>query len=512
MGAYRSVPLVEKASNDGEGNGVAYGVSEMQGWRVTMEDAWTCLPYLDESTSMFAVFDGHGGQEVAQFCSKKLANFIKDSEGYKNGDLRKSLDDAFRSIDQSILDEETIKELKELAGDRDEDDDDEETAMLSEEATMPIEELLKRMKQGANAEAFEKLVASNGNGRFGDEESDEDDEDSDDDVDDEEDNEVEENVDSKVKEESEEEKSEGKSSDKEIETKQNETKEKKEPTGEEEGQTKTEDTKKDAESREEKDEKEENVEEEDEEAEEEEEEEEEEEDDVEGGDDDDDDIGAPESDEVGKDSGTTAIVALKRGDQLVVANVGDSRCVLCRGKKAVDMSKDHKPEDESETERITKAGGKITGDGRVNGGLNLSRAIGDHNYKNNEKLSPHEQVITAVPDVEEITLTKDDQFMIIACDGIWNIMTSQEAVDFVSKKLEEQKKAGKICLSKICEEIFDECLAPDTSGDGSGCDNMSCIVILLNEEIIKNVPRKRVSEEVTPDTDENPAKRQKVDE
>lgn len=69
-------------------------------------------------------------------------------------------------------------------------------------------------------------------------------------------------------------------------------------------------------------------------------------------------------------------MALKRGDQLVVANVGDSRCVLCRGKKAVDMSVDHKPEDEGETARITKAGGKITGDGRVNGGLNLSRAIG----------------------------------------------------------------------------------------------------------------------------------------
>ena len=69
-------------------------------------------------------------------------------------------------------------------------------------------------------------------------------------------------------------------------------------------------------------------------------------------------------------------MALKRGDQLVVANVGDSRCVLCRGEKAFDMSVDHKPEDETETERITKAGGKITSDGRVNGGLNLSRAIG----------------------------------------------------------------------------------------------------------------------------------------
>ena len=80
--------------------------------------------------------------------------------------------------------------------------------------------------------------------------------------------------------------------------------------------------------------------------------------------------------QVGKDSGTTAIVALLRGNRLVVANVGDSRCVLCRGKKAVDMSLDHKPEEECETERIKKAGGKITGDGRVNGGLNLSRAIG----------------------------------------------------------------------------------------------------------------------------------------
>lgn len=69
-------------------------------------------------------------------------------------------------------------------------------------------------------------------------------------------------------------------------------------------------------------------------------------------------------------------MALIRENQLTVANVGDSRCVLCRGKTAVDMSKDHKPEDQIELDRITKAGGKITHDGRVNGGLNLSRAIG----------------------------------------------------------------------------------------------------------------------------------------
>lgn len=61
-----------------------------------------------------------------------------------------------------------------------------------------------------------------------------------------------------------------------------------------------------------------------------------------------------------------------------MANAGDSRCVVSEGGKAVDMSYDHKPEDELELARIKNAGGKVTMDGRVNGGLNLSRAIGRH--------------------------------------------------------------------------------------------------------------------------------------
>ena len=59
-----------------------------------------------------------------------------------------------------------------------------------------------------------------------------------------------------------------------------------------------------------------------------------------------------------------------------MANVGDSRCILCRSGKALDLSFDHKPETDSERERIEGAGGKVTDDGRVNGGLNLSRALG----------------------------------------------------------------------------------------------------------------------------------------
>ena len=70
-------------------------------------------------------------------------------------------------------------------------------------------------------------------------------------------------------------------------------------------------------------------------------------------------------------------MALLRGKDLYVANAGDSRCVVSREGKAVDMSVDHKPEDDLERTRIEKAGGRVTADGRVNGGLNLSRAIGE---------------------------------------------------------------------------------------------------------------------------------------
>ncbi len=79
----------------------------------------------------------------------------------------------------------------------------------------------------------------------------------------------------------------------------------------------------------------------------------------------------------GVDSGCTAVVALLQGKQLYVSNAGDSRCVVCRAGKAIDMSLDHKPEDQPERTRIEKAGGHVTKEGRVNGGLNLSRALGN---------------------------------------------------------------------------------------------------------------------------------------
>lgn len=80
---------------------------------------------------------------------------------------------------------------------------------------------------------------------------------------------------------------------------------------------------------------------------------------------------------VGKDSGTTAVVALVHKNKLYVANAGDSRCILCRNGKVVEMSKDHSPDVEDERNRIEAAGSKICKEGRINGGINLTRAIGN---------------------------------------------------------------------------------------------------------------------------------------
>lgn len=79
-------------------------------------------------------------------------------------------------------------------------------------------------------------------------------------------------------------------------------------------------------------------------------------------------------------TGCTACVVLITPTKIYTANAGDSRAVLCRKGHALPLSSDHKPENEIERKRIQAAGGDIV-NGRVNGGLNLSRSFGDFNYK-----------------------------------------------------------------------------------------------------------------------------------
>ncbi|GKY91269.1 hypothetical protein MPSEU_000099400 [Mayamaea pseudoterrestris] len=98
-------------------------------------------------------------------------------------------------------------------------------------------------------------------------------------------------------------------------------------------------------------------------------------------------------------AGATAVVTVMLGNQLTVANAGDSRAILCRSGEAYALTMDHKPMQDRELTRIRNAGGFVNNFGRVNGNLNLSRSIGDLKYKQVPGLSPAEQMITAEPDI-----------------------------------------------------------------------------------------------------------------
>lgn len=89
------------------------------------------------------------------------------------------------------------------------------------------------------------------------------------------------------------------------------------------------------------------------------------------------------------------------------------------------------------------------------GNLNLSRSLGDLEYKQNRKLPPADQMITAFPEVM-IEDLNGSSFMVVACDGIWDCMTNQEICDFINSRLK-----SKVSLKQIVEEIMDTCLATD---------------------------------------------------
>ncbi|KAK4038433.1 phosphatase 2C-like domain-containing protein [Parachaetomium inaequale] len=170
-------------------------------------------------------------------------------------------------------------------------------------------------------------------------------------------------------------------------------------------------------------------------------------------------------------SGCTACVGLITDDKIYIANAGDSRSVLGVKGRAKPLSFDHKPQNEGEKARITAAGGFVDF-GRVNGNLALSRAIGDFEFKKSADLAPEQQIVTAYPDVVVHEMGDDDEFLVIACDGIWDCQSSQAVIEFVRRGI-----AAKQDLDKICENMMDNCLASNSETGGVGCDNMTMVII-----------------------------------
>lgn len=300
MGNYMPKPNKHKKTQAGENDKAVFGSSEMQGWRLSMEDSKIINLCFDDSAMLFGVFDGHGGCEVAQFVARHFSFHLMNNDYYKNKEIEQALISTFLRMDDLMKSEDSIKELM-------------------------------RISRGLPPNYPIKKPVLN------------------------------------------------------------------------------------------------------------------------------------------QTVGCTALISLIRDSELYVANAGDCRCVLSRGGQALDLSQDHKPTLKNEKARIVNAGGNVV-EGRINRGLNLSRAIGDFSYKSNAKLSPNQQMVIAEPEICKILLQQNDQFLIMACDGVWERLKSQDCVDFVNKKIDQ------LPLSKIAEEILEYCLAPSAI-NGVGCDNMTIIIV-----------------------------------
>ncbi|KAL1536307.1 protein-serine/threonine phosphatase [Salvia divinorum] len=173
------------------------------------------------------------------------------------------------------------------------------------------------------------------------------------------------------------------------------------------------------------------------------------------------------ADELSVDSycGTTALTVLVLGRNLLVANAGDCRAVLCRRGVAVQLSQDHRPSCEVEKKRVEDLGGSIEY-GYLNGELSVTRALGDWYMKLPVgSASP----LTAEPEFQLTKLTEDDEFLIIACDGIWDVLSNEEAVRLVQQELRYHNDP-----EQCAKELTNQALMRDTS------DNVTAIVVCFS--------------------------------
>ncbi|CAI0546711.1 unnamed protein product [Linum tenue] len=171
--------------------------------------------------------------------------------------------------------------------------------------------------------------------------------------------------------------------------------------------------------------------------------------------------------------GSTAVVAVVGKEEVVVANCGDSRAVLCRGGGVVvPLSSDHKPDRPDELERVEAAGGRVINwNGyRVLGVLSTSRSIGD------EYLKPF---IISTPEVVVTKRSPEDEFLILGSDGLWDVISNEDACQVVRRCLKGRMRRRRGSSQEPPAAEAAAVLAELAMAQGSK-DNISVIVVELN--------------------------------
>eukprot|EP00039_Didymoeca_costata_P032932 m.39940 g.39940 ORF g.39940 m.39940 type:complete len:374 (+) comp9611_c0_seq1:177-1298(+) len=164
--------------------------------------------------------------------------------------------------------------------------------------------------------------------------------------------------------------------------------------------------------------------------------------------------------------GATACSILIRGNKLHVAWLGDSQAMMCKDDKAVNLMNPHKPEREDEKKRIEDDGGVVVwyGAWRVNGMLSVARAIGDKKLK---------KWVIGSPDVEEFDLDGTEDYLVLGCDGLFDIMKYDKIVEFISKFRQEHNGEVKGVAEALCTHCVEElnCM-----------DNVTVVVVFFNKD------------------------------
>lgn len=178
-------------------------------------------------------------------------------------------------------------------------------------------------------------------------------------------------------------------------------------------------------------------------------------------------------------SGCAAVVACIIGGWVWCANCGDSRALLCRDGRAIELSLDHKPDRQDEAARIESAGGFVSFR-RVLGRLAVSRAFGDEEYKvlpNRTGPDAGKPLVIADPEIRMERLTQQDDFLFMACDGLFDVFSSQEAADFLYARLAAMPSNEQDPL-RACQDIVHEAIHERRSRD-----NVTALLVTFKRAI-----------------------------
>ena len=179
-------------------------------------------------------------------------------------------------------------------------------------------------------------------------------------------------------------------------------------------------------------------------------------------------------------AGTTGVIAMLRDNTLHIGWLGDSQISMCKQGRAVQLMEPHKPNRKDERQRIEDLGGCVIwiGDWRVNGNIAVSRSIGDKDHK------PY---VSADPDTLEFDLEGDEEYLILACDGLWDTIQPPNVIEMVQEHL-----ASGGARSQVAKFLVERAIAHGST------DNVTVVVVFL--DCHRTCSQEETGEEKAPET------------